>query len=194
MAFKGLRRQGYCTMTVTTDDSGKEIETLGTGKVLPKVMKLTGSATSDSVSLYGDDTLAEEEVSQGSGSLSVGLCNLTLEDQAALGGHTYSEENGLICNGDDQAPYCRCASIVPGVLNNKPYYRVITYLRVKFAPVNDDYETRGQTTSFKNPSLAGSFFKNADGDWRNVKEFSGDGAEADALAHFLKMLNITTTK
>ena len=158
-------------MTVTTDDSGKEIETLGTGKVLPKVMKLTGSATSDSVSLYGDDTLAEEEVSQGSGSISVDLCNLTPEDQAALGGHTYSEENGLICNGDDQAPYCRCASIVPGVLNNKPYYRVITYLRVKFAPVNDDYETRGQTTSFKNPSLAGSFFKNADGDWRNVKEF-----------------------
>lgn len=181
-------------MTVTTDDSGKEIETLGTGKVLPKVMKLTGSATSDSVSLYGDDTLAEEEVSQGSGSISVDLCNLTPEDQAALGGHTYSEENGLICNGDDQAPYCRCASIVPGVLNNKPYYRVITYLRVKFAPVNDDYETRGQTTSFKNPSLAGSFFKNADGDWRNVKEFSGDGAEADTLAHFLKMLNITTTK
>ena len=84
MAFKGLRRQGYCTMTVTTDESGKEIETLGTGKVLPKVMKLTGSATSDSVSLYGDDTLAEEEVTQGSGSLSVDLCNLSLEDQADL--------------------------------------------------------------------------------------------------------------
>lgn len=191
MAFKGLRRQGYCTMEVTTDESGKEVETLGKGKVLPKVMKLTSSATSDSVSLYGDDTLAEEEVTQGNGSLTVDLCNLTLEDQAALGGHTYSAEKGLVCNGDDQAPYCRCASIVPGVLNNKPYYRVVTYMRVKFAPVNDDYETRGQTTAFKNPSLAGSFFRNKDGDWRIEKDFSGDDAEAAAMAYFKQMLNIT---
>lgn len=191
MAFKGLRRQGYCTITVTTDESGKEVETLGKGKVLPKVMKLNGSATSDSTAIYGDDTLAEEDVAQGTGSLSVDLCNLALEDQAALCGHTYSEEKGLVCNGDDEAPYCRCASIVPGVLNNKPYYRVVTYMRVKFAPVNDDYETKGQTTTFKNPSLAGSFFKNADGDWKNTKEFSGDTAEADAMAYFKKMINIT---
>lgn len=188
MAFKGLRRQGYCTMTVTTDESGKEVEALGRGKVLPRVMKLTGSATSDTATIYGDDTVAEEEVTQGSGSLTVDLCNLTLEDQAALGGHTYSEEKGLVCNDGDTPPYCRCSSIVPGVLNNKPYFRVTTYMRVKFAPVNDDYETKGKSTVYKNPSLAGSFFKNMDGDWRNIKEFTEFDA---ALAYFKQMLNIT---
>lgn len=191
MAYKGLRRQGYCIMEVTTDADGNEQEALANGRGLPKVMKFTGSATSDTATIYGDDGVAEEDVSMGNGSLTVDLCNLTLEDQAALCGHTYTEERGLVCNEDDAPPYCRCSSIVPGVLNGKPYFRVITYMRVKFTPVNDDYETQGNNVSYKNPSLAGSFFRNKDGDWRNIKEFSDFQA---AFAYFKVMLNIPETR
>jgi len=190
MAFRGLRRQGYCPYTVTTDAVGNELESYGTGKMLPKVMKFSGTPTSDTVTLYGDDSIAEEETSQGNGSLTVDLTELALADQAAMLGHKYSEEEGMVCGQDDAATYCICSSIVPGVLNKKPFFRVVTYLRVRFAPVNDDYETKGQQVSYKTPSLSGSFYPNKDGNWKNVREFADFDA---ALAHFRTMLKMEET-
>lgn len=188
MAFKGLRRQGYCPYTVDRDKDGNEVENLGTGKVLPQVMKFSASPTSDTTTIYGDDAVAEEEVAQGNGGLTVDTANLSLEDQAALCGHRYSETEGMVCADGDVAPFCRCASLVPGVLRKKPFYRVVTYLRVSFAPVNDDYETRGKTISYKTPTLSGSFYPNCDREWKDVREFEDAAA---ALAYFNQMLNIT---
>lgn len=189
MAFRGLRRQGFCPYTVETDALGNEIEVYGRGRVTPKVMKFTSSATSDTTTQYGDDTIAEEEVSQGNGSLTLDLANLTLEDQADILGHKYSkEENQMICNENDKAPYCICSSLVPGVLNKKNYYRVSTFLRVSFAPVDDDFETKGKQVIFKNPSLNGSFYPNKNGDWKDVREFED---VKEALKYFDKMLRIT---
>lgn len=189
MALRGFRRQGICPYTVETDALGKEIETYGRGRVTPKAMKLTSSATSDTTTQYGDDGIAEEEVSQGNGSLTLDLTNLTLEDQAEIMGHTYvGEENHIVCNEGDKAPYCICSSIVPGVLNKKPYFRVSTYLRVSFAPVNDDFETKGQQVVFKGASLSGSFYPNKNGDWKDIREFE---KFEDALKYFDQMLHIT---
>lgn len=189
MAFRGLRRQGFCPYTVKTDDLGNEIETYGRGRVTPKVMKFNSSATSETTTINGDDGVAEEEVSQGNGSLSIDLANLTLEDQADILGHKYvKEENHIVCNKDDKAPYCICSSIVPGVLNKKNYFRVTTFLRVGLAPVDDDYETKGQQVVFKGTSISGKFYPNRDGDWKDIKEFE---KFEEALEYFDQMLHIT---
>lgn len=188
MALSGFRRQGICPYDVKTDQLGNEVEEYGRGRVTPKAMKFTSSATSETSTQYGDDGIAEEEVSQGKGSLTLDLTNLTLENQADILGNKYiKEENHIICNDNDKAPYCICSSIVPGVLNKKNYFRVSTYLRVSFAPINDDFETKGQQVIFKGTSLSGSFFPNKDGDWKDVREFE---KFEEALKYFGQMLHI----
>lgn len=188
MAFKGHKRQGYCLLTITPGaDGAPDTETPGTGVITSHVVSFTGSNGSDATELYAGDTLEESEDSA-TGSVQIGLSQLSLKDEAALGGHSYSEEDGILEKEEDSAPYVRYAAIGVGTRNGKTFYRLVGYYKVKFSVGDDDFATKEKAVSFKTHTASGTTFTNAEGKRRMKKDFDSFDA---ALAAMKTFLNIT---
>ena len=59
MAKVGMRRARYCKITVTEDDTGKDVETYGEVKTFSKAIRANTSVNAAQADLYADDGLAE---------------------------------------------------------------------------------------------------------------------------------------
>ena len=187
MAMKGHNRQGYCVLSINDPGDGTAAtETLGTGVLTNHVVTFTGSPGSEDTELYAGDVLEESESSP-VGSVKVELSQLPLKDEAALGGHTYSEDDGMTVSENDSAPYVRYAAIGVGVRKGVTFYRLVCYYKVKFGAPDDDFATKEKTVSYKTHSMSGTTFPNASGSVRFKQDYTTFEA---ALTKMKDLLNI----
>lgn len=172
-----------------TESNGSVTEALGTGKALGKGVKMTTSVKTADAKLYADDGLAESSKEFISGSTSLEVDDMTEEIEADITGATYtSSENHEVSFANDIAPYFRLSSIARRVKNNVEYYIVVTYMRVQFGAPNDDYQTKGESLTYKTTSVTGELSRNCDGKWRDKQVFT---SLSSALTYQNTMVNIS---
>lgn len=166
----GLKYFKYAKVTVTEDSSGNETESYGTVKRAAKAMSLSVSVNRSNVKGYADDAAAESDLSFIDGSMTLegdDLSNETIADlcgpaidsgQSGTGDLTFSEA--------DAPSYVRFGTVVPMVKNGERAWIGLIFTRVKFAPPEDNYQTKGQNVEFRGWTLTGDILKNASGVWK----------------------------
>ena len=190
MAFKGHNRQGYCQITETAAADGTVTETLGNGVITSHVVKFGGSQKRDSSDLYAGDRMEESEDGAISADVSIDISQLELKDEAALGGHTYTEENGLQIKDTDSAPFVRYAAIGVGKKQGKDFFRLVMYYRVRFSGASDDFESKNNGVNWKTHALSGTATVNCDGKLADKKDFDTFSAAETAMKTFLNIKEV----
>ena len=177
----GIRKALWAPITADSDTAHP---TYGTPIDLGTAVKGTLAITTASVSIYGDDVEQLRDESFVSAQLDVETTCSDLELNATVFGHTYSEETGEDSGKDDHAPYGGYGYIEPILLKDKTVVYRASFLRRVCAIASSeksDAATRSDSITTQNNAV--SFAASADGagSWRVRKEFSGTGAEANAL-------------
>ena len=190
MAKVGMIRPRYTVITPGTDSSGKETETYGEIKVFSKAIRANTSVNAAQADLYADDGLAESAHEFIDGTMTFEGDDIESEAEAEVTGATLDEEGNVVNTGDDVAPYLRFGFLIRRYKSNKSQYRGVVFPKLKFDPIADDYETKGQTIVFKTISLTAKFVKNALGQWRIKSKWT---TEAEAETWIGKWLKPTVT-
>lgn len=187
MAKVGMRRVRYAKITVTEDASGVETETYGEVKTFSKGVRANTSINASQADLYADDGLAESAHEFIDGSMTFEGDDIEDEAEADVTGAKAGKDGGLSNSSGDVAPYLRFGFLVRRYKGNKSQYRGVIFTKLKFDPLPDDYETKGQTIVFKTISLTAKFVANAAGIWRHKSQWFDKESEADTwLDTYLK--------
>ena len=161
------------------------------GKVMGKAITVNVSASSNSTKLYADNVVVESDTGFTEGStMNVNTDHLSLETQADLLGHKYSEEGGMISHKDDVAPYVGFGFIGQTKKDNELGWTGKYYPKVQFGEPSDDNQTKGETVDFQTPTIEGAFYSNDEGTWKEEAEFI---TEAAALAWLNEKASIAPT-
>lgn len=178
MARIGMRYPKFCPVTVTEAQDGTESETYGTLTVVGKAISASSTVNFTSSDLYADDGKAESVREFTGGTLNLSVDEVENTVQAALTGTTVAEDGSLTNGADDTAPYVRFGYIRKRVKRGAPAYGGVVFLRVKFAPINDEDNTKGESITFGTPTLTGDLFKNHEGKWRKYSQWFDTEAAA----------------
>lgn len=195
MAMKGHNRQGYALLTETKAADGTVTETITPGTLTTHVVNFTGARGASPVELYAGDELEDEE-QETTGDVKIELSQLSLKDEAAFGGHTYDAETDKMSEKtSDTVPFFRYCAIGVGRRGESKgamtdFYRLVSYYKVKFSPVDDNMKTKEKTTAFQNHSASGTCYPNSAGIIRDKQDFATFAA---ALAAAKTFLNIAAT-
>lgn len=188
MAYVGMPYYGYCPYTVAEDGTGKEVETLGAGTITRSAIKWSSNPSAEMVELWAGDRMEQQEGESPTANVSIERSYLSVEEEAKLGGHTYTEADGMTHSEDDIAPFCRVAAMSKQRTPDRTIkYKVVTLMRVVFAPVADEFNTRQKSKTYGTSTMTGTATTNGDGAFAGKQEFDTYDA---ALAHLKKMLNI----
>ena len=141
------------------------------GMYLGPSSTFNGTPSANDVKDYGDDRAVETDTSVSGGTLSVELNESTLEIKSFLLGHSHAEENGMVSNANDIAPYIGIGAVGKSKRNNKYKYTGKFYLKVQFREPGDDNQTKQENVTFTHTTLEGSLFTLENGDWKDEKEF-----------------------
>lgn len=179
MAKVGMAHARYTKIETRTDGSGKEIETYGEVKQFSKAIRANTSVNSAQADLYADDGLAETANEFIDGSITFEGDDIEDDAEIDVTGATAGEDGGLVNSSADVAPYLRFGFLIRRYKSNKSQYRGIIFPKLKFDPLPDDYETKGQTIVFKSISLTAKFLANALGQWRIKSKWMDTMAAAD---------------
>ena len=179
MAKIGLKKPKYAKVTVTIESDGTETESYGTLTVLAKAVTANISVNTPDAKLYADDAVAESVTEFTSGTLSISTDDIENTVQADIYGATLSAGGDLTFKTNDTAPYLRLGFIVRRIKNGASQYAGYVYTRVKFNPVSDDFETKGETVAFKTSAMTAQIMRAADGSWKLQSAWKD--TEADAL-------------
>lgn len=192
MAYVGLPYYGYCTYTETDNGDGTVTENLGTGKLTRSVIKFAPSAESSAVELWAGDLKEQDEYDNPGGTISIDRSYISLEEEAAMGGHKFTQEGaegGMVHNADDTPALLRVAAMAKlKKPDRKVAYRVVGYYRATMAPIADEMSTRSAQKAFGQQNMTGTLGTNAKGDFSYKNEYPNFET---ALADMKKFLNIT---
>ena len=170
--------------------------TYSNGQIIAKAIKHDLSLdNADPVVLYADDGAAESIGGFSSGSLTIGIDELTMAVAGLLFGitpETSTTPAGSIVTFDDDAepPYLGYGVIVPKTHNGTRTYLAVLLTKVKFVLPPDSFETRGETVAFKTPELTAKVLRDDSTKhaWRKLAEF---GTEEAADTWLNTQLSIT---
>ncbi len=179
MAKVGMRRARYCKITITEDDTGKDVESYGEVKTISKAIRANTSVNAAQADLYADDGLAETASEFIDGSMTFEGDDIEPAVEAEVTGVTLTEAGELKNSGDDTSPYLRFGFIVRRYKGNKSQYMGIVFTKLKFDPIPDDYETKGQSIVFKTLTMTAKFTTNTEGIWRIKSAWMDTESEAD---------------
>lgn len=175
MAKIGLNNFRYSILTEASDGTPSY-----NGAVKPaKAVSCNVEITNNEATLYADDSLAESDYSFANGTITMGIDTEDEETMAALLGHTYSAETGLVKSADDIAPYVGIGRVVVSMVNNVRYYTGKVLYKCKFQEPSQEDTTQGESLEFGTSELEGSVNKLANGKWSIEKKFT---TKADAIA------------
>ena len=152
MATKGLANLHYAIMT--TEDTATTAATYSTPKRLVGINSVSIQPNNETATLYGDNKALATVTNTKEYTINLDLADLPLEDEAALLGHTY-ESDTMIVKGNDTPPYVAIMFDIDTHHDNEKEYR--KYYKGKFAPSNQDVNTRGETTEFAVRALEATF-------------------------------------
>ena len=169
-----------CAYAKRVDNSGTIV--FDDGKALPGAVQADISITRDSVRKFADNGLIYSEDNFVSGTLTLTEVGWDDEDYCNLTGASYVSDSGT------PATYS-----VQSVANPSPYYYAFGFIcdsigyasgawgktytavvlpKVKFSEGNSSMQTRGESTSFSDPQLIGTIYKDENEVWREVKNFT----------------------
>ena len=152
---------------------------------LGAAVKGTLAITTATLSIYGDDVEQLRDEAFVSAQVDVETTCSDLELNASVYGHTYDASTGEDSGKDDHAPYGGYGYIEPVLLKDKSVVFRATFLRRVCAIASSeksDAATRADSITVQNNVVSFACSADATGSWRVRKEFTGDGAEAAALA------------
>jgi phi13 family phage major tail protein len=134
--------------------------------VIAKAIQADISIENNDISLYGDDAIAEKDVSFKTGTLTLGITDLSDTIQAALLGHSIAD-GVMTAKSSDTAPQVGIGFYGVKMVNNIKYYRAIWFPKVQFAEPADNNATKGEAIVFGTPVLVGTILEDATLGWKN---------------------------
>lgn len=182
MAQFGLKNPRWAPVATQPDAA---LPTYTTDKIitLGKAVKADLAVTNASGELYADDGLAEKVDMFASGALTLETDDQTDEVRSAIFGATADTESTETTDKDtDAAPYGGIAYYKIIVRNGVRIYKGVYFPLVKAVLGNDSAATKGSSITFGTTSTVFTVFRCNSGAWRVTKEFTGDTAEASAVA------------
>ncbi len=179
MAYIGLRNPIIGKRTA----AGK----YATPAALGKAISIEITPNFNEASLYADDGLAEYVKEFKDADITLGTSTIPAALHAVMFGHTV-EENAITFNKDDQNAYVGFAVISQTINDDERKYEAIFIPKVKFSDSSDSFETKGDSVTFKTPSISGKASAEDDGVWKYVEAFA---TEAEATAWVNKKFGVT---
>lgn len=171
MAYIGLRNPiiGKRTAANTYSDA------LALGKAVS--MEITPNFAE--ASLYADDGQAEYVKEFSNADVTLGTSTIPAKLFNVMFGHTVGDTDSTITyNKDDQNGYVGLGVIAPSIVDDARGFDALFLPKVKFADPADSFETKGESVTFKTPSISGKASADDDGNWKYVKTFA---SEAEAV-------------
>lgn len=170
--------------------------TYSSGQILAKAISHSLTLNNaDPVNLYADDGVAESVSGFSSGTLTLGVDELTMADAGLILGitpETVSTPSGTAITFDEDVlpPYLGYGIIVPKIRNNTMVYMAVLLTKIKFTVPGDSYKTKGETVEFTTPALTATVLRDdtAKHAWRKWAEFA---SEANADTWLNAQLSIT---
>lgn len=163
---------------VCTEADGAE--SYGTPKKMAEAMSADLSVKTADGSLYADDTLSESVTEFASGTLKLGIKDLTPEVLAELLGQAVDKNSVVWAGKEDEPPY-----VAVGFRAKKTggKYRYVWLLKAKFKVPSEKYETKGESIKFNTPDIEASFTtRKKDNLWK--ADFVGTEESAAAKTWF----------
>lgn len=167
MAKIGLNNLWYSKLTEASDGT----PTYDGAKSVGKAVSASASISNNSATLYADDALAESDTSFQSGTITLGVDDDREATFADLLGHEVQEDE-VVRNVNDVAPFVGLARIIVKMVSNVRLYKVEVLYKVKFSEPSQDDNTKGDSVEFATPTIEGTIAALANGDWSTSKTFS----------------------
>ena len=163
---------------VCTEADGAE--SYGAPKKMAEAMSADLSVKTADGSLYADDTLSESVTEFASGTLKLGIKDLTPEVLAELLGQAVDKNSVVWAGKEDEPPY-----VAVGFRAKKTggKYRYVWLLKAKFKVPSEKYETKCESIKFNTPDIEASFTtRKKDNLWK--ADFVGTEESAAAKTWF----------
>lgn len=149
--------------------------------VIAKAIQADIAITVNDVKLYADDAIAESDKSFQSGTLTLGIDDLSDEIQTEFLGHTVGTKSAeIIAKGSDESPYVGIGFYGVKMVGGVRKFRAIWLPRVQFAEPADTNATKGDAVVFNTPVLEGTIMLDEDGVWKYEQTFT---TEAEAKTY-----------
>lgn len=186
MARIGLNNFRYGILTEAVDGTA----TYGAATKPAKAVSCNVSISNNDASLYADDALAESDTSFQSGTVTMGIDDDDLQTMATLLGHTYNaQNNSIVRNTNDTAPYVGLGRVVVKMVNGVYKYKVEFLNKVKFSEPSQEDTTKGESVEFGTTEIEGTISALASGEWSTAQTFT----TKDAAITYLEGLFGTAT-
>ena len=192
MAKLGLKYPVYAIATETTS----AISYAG-GTVLAKAISAKLAISSNDEKCYADDGVAEIDKSFSSGSVTIGVDDLYDAAKVALLGYIEGSiidvsagTKELKAAGSATLPYVGFGFYSKVRRGGVDKWRAIWLKKVQFGEPSDEFETKGEKTTFKTPELEGTIMVAVDGYWKEEGTFD---TEAEAVTYLNGKAGITTS-
>lgn len=183
MALIGLKYLAWAPIATEPTNSAP---TYSAGRVLGKMISSNLAITNSEGKLFADDALAEYISEFSSAVFTAETDNIRLQDQAALYGATY-ENDELQHKTDDNAPYGGYGGYQQLRVQNVQKFRAWFFAKGKASVPDETGATKGESVSFGNQPLKVTISAPNFGPWKRVKEFD---TEAAAKAYIDSMLGV----
>lgn len=180
----GLRDLFYALCTETDG-----VEEYGAPKRMAEAMTADLSVKTADGSLYADDTLSESVSEFASGTLKLGVKDLTPEVLAELLGQEVDQNKVVWAGKDNEPPY-----VAVGFRAKKTggKFRYVWLLKAKFKIQSEKYETKGESIKFNTPDIEADFTaRKKDGLWK--ADFVGAETDTAAATWFTEVPDKATT-
>lgn len=144
-----------------------EGNTYSEGFVVAKAINFTGTPNKNEAELYADDGVAETDKSVKDWGTSLGVDDLSLENQAKLLGHKYVKATGDSDTGtpesmeigtEDEAPYFGVGFYKRRKKNGVTSFTAIWLYKVQHSEPSENAETKGDTTNFQTATIEGKAY------------------------------------
>lgn len=122
-------------------------------------------------SLYADDGQAEYDKEFKDADVTLGTDTIPKSMRTSMFGNTVSSsDSGVTHKSSDQAPYVGMGIIEVQKVNDVKTYVAAFLPRVKFAEPSESFETKGDSITYKTPSITGKAFAAEDEIWKETSE------------------------
>ena len=173
-------KSSYPVIAPITAEPASTAPTYGTGMKIGKMISTTLAINTNEASLYGDDALAEYVAEFKDLDITLNITTLPAAAYEMLFGSAEdSTSHAIESTTTDEAKYVGYGFIKGEMVDGVTTYYTVWIPKVKFAPIGEDAETRGDSINWKTPSLSGKGMPGNDGVWRVITPYT---TEASAIA------------
>lgn len=178
----GLRDLYYAVCTEKEAD-GNVTEEYGEPKKMADIMTAELSVSTADATLYADDVLSESATEFSSGSLKLGIKDLTPEVLAECLGQLVDKNKVVWAGKDNEPPYIAIGFRAP---KKGGKFKYVWLLKCKFKIPSEKYETKGESITFQTPEVEAIFtVRKKDGLWK--ADFVGLPTDTAATTWFTKV-------